>query len=233
MICLLVIAVKLYHPFDNIQRSVYSRLDLGFLTVEWDAWIKAFKEADSESANRFDYNNMMNVTEQDILGMSGSQTDAYLDWYEKTWIDGGSKERNKRALPDQLLNMFPIGRLDGSIPKEVDVNAKAASRQAAVLQRLLRVQGCLKMRNVVSKVNEGKQKEPINRIGSLYVRYRSVEDLSPQAESFYKEVASLSGLSLVTLVRSVFRMELKLQKYKEEEMKEESESSNGDESVAD
>ena len=237
LVCLLVIAVKLYHPFDGLERSAMSEVEMGVLVIDWNVWCNEFKDKDKDSdfstAKRLTQESMIQITEQDIFNMSGPHIHDYLDWYEKTWIDGEGKERNKRALPDQLLKMFPTSRLDASSSTEFDVATEAKSNQAAVLERLAKVQNCLKMRTVVSEKSEGKQAKAVRRVGSFYKRYREVEDLPPQARAFYEATAKLSGLSLTTLVKSVFKMELKLQRCREEQIDNEGRSSDTDESTAD
>lgn len=43
---LLVIAVKLYHPFDNKDRHVSALTDPAVMTIDWDVWCKEQEKFD-------------------------------------------------------------------------------------------------------------------------------------------------------------------------------------------
>lgn len=226
LISMLVVAIKLYHPFDPLDRYTRSLTEIGYLTIDWDVWETEYKvfttrvRGDKPLEPGFE----LNINEHDAMAMSDEQMDHYLDWYEKTWIDSNEKERTFRSLPQELLDMFPTGRPDGHI------NSMPQSKQSeedleheALTQRVFSAQKSLRMRGIVSEGKEGKQTKSVCRIGASYKRYRRVEDLPDHAKAFYKATANMAGLSLQTLVLAVFRMERKLQTWREEHLKRETE----------
>lgn len=219
--CILVVAVKLYHPFDDLRRSLGSSTEMGMLTIDWDTWINARKEYDAgmNADGRPNRDKDMNMTERDVFTMSTLQMDDYLDWYEKTWIDDEDKDRNARAPPEQLLNMFPTGRLDGSIATNVDINDGTRTDENRLMDKLKVTQRNLKVRKVILEVNEGKHSGPVRRIGSFYKRYRQVADLPAQAKVFYEAAAGVAGVSLSTLVKAVYKMETNLHHWRDEQKK--------------
>ena len=147
------------------------------------------------------------------MNMSGEQLDEYMDYYERTFID---PDRVEQKLPKELLDMFPTERLDGSEPVTYSYQEQFTKEQEAVQKTLDAVIGSMKLRKVIPKESE----EPIRRIGSLYKRYRRVEDLDGHAKVFHEKVAEMVGVKLETLVLAVGQMERLLIKWREAKVKE-------------
>lgn len=220
LVSLLVIAVKLYHPFDSFPKYAENLTESGVLTMDWDVWIQAQKDNGSHSTNerRLGRGNGIAVTEEDVFSMSGRQLDEYLDWYEKTWID---EERASHALPQQLLDMFPTGRLNGPPALTKDNSDGPVEAWTATSQKLHAAQNSLRMRGVTSGNTEAATAEPVQRIGSLYKHYRSEDDLPPAGRAFYETVARAAGIKVATLVKVVFQTEGKLHVWREQQVKSE------------
>lgn len=220
LISLLVIAVKIYHPFDSKPRYARTLTGFGTLLIDWDVWCKSQTDYASRhvSAGRLGRGHEINVNENDVMTMSGEQLDEYLDWYEKTWVREEPREPNSRRIPQPLLDMFPTGRPEGSSPAKVNFDEEAKADQLALALTLSAVVGSLKFRGIVSEENEENSKKVVKRIGSFYKRYRNIEDLPSQANIFYEAAARSVGTSLSTLVLSVFQMEIKLEKLRDKEV---------------
>ena len=230
---LLIIVVKLHHPFDNAVRFTASLTDPGVMTMDWNAWCKHQKEFDDRitSGGKIGRGNEMKVMEREVLSMTGDQMDEYLDWFERTWVKEESQESKKGGFPTQLLDMFPTGRLDGSSAPVIDPQDLANTDRELLENKLKAVQSSLKLRGVVSKEKEGKSKVPVDRIGSFYKRYRKEEDLPPQAKIFYEAAADLIGISFSTLFIAVLQSEQKVLKYRKKKLRAEMEDSE-DESMS-
>ncbi|MCJ1351743.1 MAG: hypothetical protein MMC33_001727 [Icmadophila ericetorum] len=216
LICILIVGVKLYQPFDGLPRYLRTADEIGILEIDWDKWSKLQQEQNSSNEeDDLQHKDPMQVSERDVFGMSNSQIDAYLDWYAETWIDEEPMHHGSKHIPEQLLNMFPIERLDGSTPvKPVFQPGKKVSYEP-MLGNLKRAQESLKLRAVVSEGAEGKRTKPVRRIGDSYKHYRQVEDLSqhPHAKGFHDAVAKVTGIELSVLLRAVFRIERKLHRF--------------------
>ena len=223
LMCLLVIAVKLYHPFDDITRHVRSLADSTALAIDWETWVDVHSShslhATGETYLR--RGSEINVTEKDVLNMTGEQMDEYMDWYEKTFVDESRAEEKARGLPKQLLDMFPTGRSDGSSPTPYDYDQMAAEEQEIINRRLNMAMGKLRLRTVVSDVPENSVgiSEDSTQIGSFYKRYRKVEDLTPHAKAFHETAAEMLGIRLETLVLAVVQVERKLVKWRDAKVK--------------
>ena len=220
---LLVVIVKLYHPFDNIKRQVYTASDLGTFQIDWDFWrAQHIQYLERETSDgRLGRGNEMKVKEQDVLHMSEQQLDEYLDWYERTWVNEPKRRQQKRDLPQELLDMFPTGRLDGSVPPRSSTDEMTEADQAAIESKLKAVQRSLKPRNVISSEEEEYNIEPIRRIGSFYKRYHKEEDLPPHARTFFEAAASMIGVSFSSMVIAVLQTEQSLLNYRTREVRKE------------
>ena len=163
----------------------------------------------------------ISVTEKDVMNMTGEQLDEYMDWYERTLVDESRAEEKSRGLPKQLLDMFPIGRIDGSDPTPYSHDRMAAQEEEAVDKKLNTVMCKLRLRNVISDDPEGSMgtSEDSTRIGSFYKRYRKVEDLTPHAKAFHEAVAQATGIGLETLILAVGQVERRLVKWKDAKVK--------------
>lgn len=164
LMALVIVSVKLYHPFDDLKRYAISESDLGLLHINWDVWCEEQKRyTERETADgKLGQGNEMKVKEHDVFQMSEDQLDEYLDWYDKTWIDKREKRQKKDSLPQELLDMFPTERLDGSTPKR-DTDGEVETKQAAIDAKLRAVQGSLKNREVISELDAEDGTDPVRK----------------------------------------------------------------------
>lgn len=111
LISLLIIAVKLFYPFDdslgegegeggvnvdaNVKRYPYSWRDPAAQIMDWKAWMGFQKEFSDEGGgglgNGKAKGKEIGVRAGDVFGMDGRQIDEYLDWYERMWGGRGGK----------------------------------------------------------------------------------------------------------------------------------------------
>jgi len=107
------------------------------------------------------------------------------------------------------MAMFPIGQRTRAPPREQDTDSLKSKRMETV-------QKSLRPRKVITENQEAELGKDVLRPGSLYRRYRKVEDLNGHVKAFYNAVADLAGLSLKSVVRAVFLTEERLQHQKEQ-----------------
>ena len=221
IMALLVIAVKLYYPFDTIERHPKALGELGVLAIDWNSWMESQKRYDERATagGKIGRGNEIKVSEEDVWKMSEDQMDEYLDWFEKTWVDEDRARTISRALPDQLLDMFPTGRLDGSAPATVSYEQEVRDDAAALMEKIQANQASLKLRDVISDDEASTNDIQVNRIGSYYKRFRKEEDFPEHARAFYKAAANAMAVTSHTLVVAVLQIERKLQIHREKELK--------------
>ncbi|KAI4117473.1 MAG: hypothetical protein LQ345_002287 [Seirophora villosa] len=231
LMVLLVIAVKIYHPFDSIDRHPRSLSDPGVLAIDWDHWCKVHKEHESrETADgRLGRGNEIKVTEADSFKLSGDQIDEYLDWFEKSFIDEERARKHPRGYPDQLLDMFPTGRPDKSTNTSVGPALEHQDDEEALQRKLEAVQGSLNMREVIADSDDAASNEDaVNRIGSFYKRYRKVDELSTTARAFHEAAAKSVAIKLSSLLVAVLQIEHKLLGWRRKRLKADEESDSDD-----
>ncbi len=191
--------------------------------MDWPAWTAAQKAHDAALAaeGHLPRGSEINVSEEDAMKMTGQQLDEYMDYYERTFVDPERVEQKSRGLPKQLLDMFPISRLDGSEPIPYSYQEQAEKEQVAAEQTLKHVVGSLRLRPVTSGAGDGGDgEEGVHRVGSFYKRYRRVEDLDGVASVFYERVAEKVGVSIETLVLAVSQVERLLIRWREKKRKQ-------------
>lgn len=226
LISLLVIATKLYHPFNSTKtpRHARSLADPGALTINWPSWVQARQahEARLNPKGNIARGSEINVTEADVMEMTGEQLDQYMDYYERTFIDPARVESKPHPAPHQLLEMFPTGRLDGSSPVPYSWAEYTEKEQSSISQALSDVvSGAVDIRPVIRSTGEENDgdEEPVNRIGSFYKRYRTVDELAGTARFFHEKVGDVVGVKLETLVVAVGQVERKLIAWREARVK--------------
>ena len=84
LICLIVIATKLNHPFDSIIRIPESDSDPTTTKIDWSEWREIMSEKGSVGLKRGEE---IKATDVDVSSMNAKKMDDYLDWYQKTWLD--------------------------------------------------------------------------------------------------------------------------------------------------
>ena len=231
LIALLVVIVKLYHPFDNLERYVKSTTDGGFLAIDWDIWSHAHQVHDTatKSDRPFAPGSEINLTEHDVMTMSNVQADAYMDWYEKTWVEKDAKDTTTRSLPQELLDMFPTGRQDGSMPLAPPTSEERRMKERETMTaRLKTTLGSLKTRRIISGEEEGHRTDVGTRVGAHYTHYRRMEDLEGHAKVFHEVVARMVGIQVKTLLRAVFGMEMRLRRLREDQLRTKDGESGGE-----
>lgn len=221
LVCLLVVATKLLFSFDDIARNPRASTELSALSMDWRVWItKRQEDVHRKNApTKLSYPEASQVTESDVLQMTEDKLDQYLDWYGQTMASEGAKEGSHASQDEDFRRaMFRFFPVHEDRPHTKDNNSKPSGDATAGTARLMSLQASLRPREVVS--DKSSVNMEVHRPGSLYRRYRKVEELEGPAKVFYEAAADLAGISSASFVRAVFRTESKLQTWAENERRE-------------
>ncbi|KAI4133614.1 MAG: hypothetical protein LQ338_000126 [Usnochroma carphineum] len=213
LVALVVIAVKIYYPFDTTSRHPKSITDRGTLSIDWYHWCQIQKDynAGETAGGKIGRGNEIKVIEADVFKLSRDQMDEYLDWFERTWVDEERARKHPRGYPEQLLDMFPTERPESSSNPTVNPDSERQLDEDALEQKLMAVQGSLRMREVIPDDGDDvRTGERFHRIGSLYKRYKKMGHMLATARAFHEAAASLGAIKLHTLLVAVMQMEHKL-----------------------
>ena len=218
---LLVIATKLYHPFDDYPRSIHDPDDPAALAIDWDAWSKAL----NGHRGRLDIGDHLlpgteiQVRSEDAMYLSSNQMDDYLDWYERTWVDETRAESAPRGASKQLLEMFPVS--SDSKRSAYDARSEATreheSKMVELRETMLNLQG-RRVMGSDAKSDAGDANPPV---GALYKRYRRADELSPHARDFHNAMANLAAIELDTLLTAVLQLEGKILAWRKQQLRDE------------
>lgn len=212
LMALVVVAVKLYHPFDDLPRNFADPPELGALSIDWDAWCEgqASYESRETSAGSLGRGNAIKIREEEVSAMSDQHIDEFLDWYEKTWVTDPDLKKGKRRLPTELLDMFPTGDLNASLVPVKQAALIVEANEEALASKLDSSQAHLRFPGVVSEDRKKSGNGQMHKLGAFYKRYRREEELPPRTKVFFEAAADLIGVSLHTLMLAVFKTEQKL-----------------------
>ncbi|RAH83599.1 RNA polymerase I-specific transcription initiation factor Rrn7 [Aspergillus japonicus CBS 114.51] len=204
VVVLIVISTKLLFPFDDYNRYPLSSKEPSVQVIDWVLWAQNQRNYDRErtAGGRLGKGNEISVAEKDILSMTPSQMDEYMDWYESSWLDH-SKAQNP------LASFFPV---NVNASESQTASASVEGNDAEALLSMLRTSTSqLKPTKVITG-------ESIDtpRPGSAYARYRTEADLPETARPFFETTAKVAGISLSTLVRAVSQAEHKITRWLEE-----------------
>jgi RNA polymerase I-specific transcription initiation factor RRN7 len=216
MIVLIVIATKLLFPFDDLKRYPTTNKEPAAQTMDWPLWARAQKhyEHDARFSNKIGKETALQVTDKDVMDMTSTQLDNYMDWYETSWLDTSK-------APDRIAELFPISRAEPEIPPvPTAVSESPTAPETGALNSkfsilLQTVMQDMRARRVIP------EDEAARRPGQWYRRYRWETQLSDSARAFYEVAAKLAAVPLKTLVRSVSLVEHRIAKLQEDQERRE------------
>jgi RNA polymerase I-specific transcription initiation factor RRN7 len=211
----IILAVKMLYPFDSIKRYPLNSGDLTGAVVNWDAWEEARKSYENQiqggNDERLNYEDAMQVTESDVLTMSDTKIDDYLEYFTKNWTINDPEDKDKDVdYRRAMLDLFPVTQPPSSQVRPVNTSSLRSERIKTVIATLV-------PRRVITEDQEEESGKKFHRPGALYKRYRRETDLEGHARTFYQAVADLAGLPLRSIVRAVYVTEGQLFRTKEEE----------------
>ncbi|KAI7187927.1 hypothetical protein KC363_g5728 [Hortaea werneckii] len=210
LMAVVVVASKLLFPFDDIKRYPCSASDLSALSLKWSAWVNLHsnKQEDSKPSGTLSYEQSMSFSQMDAAQAAGERLDEYMDWFEHNIASEDVRERGQAGkdadFRKALFQLFPVDR-EGADPERR--TSKTPAQDDAVTRTIRKMQSTLKPNRTMEV---GFEERAVNRVGSFYRRYRTVEELEGPARVFFERCAGLAGTSIEDLVRAVFLIESKL-----------------------
>lgn len=216
----LVVCTKLIYPFDHLKRYPKTISEPATTVIDWEDWKKQISSRNKNYENGIKTHtseDLYNIEEKDVFGMSDNQLDQYLDWYASSFVDD-SVHAPQSEYQKALYEMFPIDRLPDSVPPPRPHSPTSQDR----LDMVKSVHGNFKPRRVITEENE---EENINRPGNIYRYWRKVEELPESAKNFYEELGKVAGLSVEMLVLAVFFAEKGVQRWMNKQKRQARENS--------
>lgn len=246
LISLVVTATKLLFPFDShtIKRYPKDPNDPTTLRMNWSAWVEAKANFDNtasaaDSSNSLRPGSEIHVTDNDIFEMTNHQLDQYMDWYQRTWIKGGTSQPGQSqegGIDKDILDMFPLHELPSQVKTREQIQQAEEEEQIRLSTWIKRVQSSLLPRRAISAEEESDRGLDILRPGARYSRFRNPEDLSRGGKPvtiFHEEAAQTACLSVRALLMAVNRSEVKIELWQRERRRAEVLGEDDEEEAAD
>ena len=148
LMSLVVLSVKLMHPFDDVTRHPYTNANAACLVQNWDLWNKQHASLPrmllQPHANKTrDEKDHWEVKPTDIPLMDSEQVDDYLDWFERTLLPSTeTDDPTEGATTDfdrDLYRLFPLkrpGNEDGQGKQKADdISKEVLEEREYIAQR--------------------------------------------------------------------------------------------------
>lgn len=225
LMAVVVVATKLLFPLDGMKRYPRSTRDMSALALDWVSWAEPQTKASDEqpSSKVLSYDEMMDFSQPEMLRAADDQLDQYMDWFEQNVASEDTREHGKAGndadFRRTLFQLFPAGR---DSVQSTTVPITTLNQQRDITDKLRQTQSALKPRRIVDHTAGTGQ---VNRTGSFYRRYKTIEDLDGPVKPLYERAARLAGLSLSSMTRAVILMERTMQKHEERLRKDDNEPS--------
>ncbi|KAL9081831.1 MAG: hypothetical protein Q9159_006994 [Coniocarpon cinnabarinum] len=248
LLALLVLTVKMQHPFDGISRHPYSDDDPSALVIDWNLWNKQHSSLPRsplrpESTERQGPKDHWDVKATDIPLMNTTQMDDYLDWFERTLLPPTSTddptENANNDFEREVWALFPLnyGRNEGDCNGRDDeeILPRGVQEERDTLAKRERTKvitaGLLHRSAVPVKPNEDGGNGGVRRgnrakhgtmarPGDDIKPWKSVDDIGSDAQLFIERCAHLGGVDAEILVKSVASLERRLRDWTQKEEKE-------------
>ncbi|CAP93511.1 Pc16g08410 [Penicillium rubens Wisconsin 54-1255] len=203
LMVLIIISTKLLFPFDGLKRYPTTVKEPAAQVMDWALWELAQKNFDHDQpfGGSIGKKTAIQITDQDVLNMTSAQLDAYMDWYESSWLD-----TSKEPIPVSDAPDAPDAPGAPATPAPPDTTQQKLD---ILLQTVMQA---LRTRRVIPEDEEDDHRRP----GEWYHRYRWESHLSGPARTFYELAAQLAAVPLKTLVRAVTVVEFKIAQQDEE-----------------
>ncbi|KAJ5157165.1 uncharacterized protein N7482_008265 [Penicillium canariense] len=215
LMALVVIATKLLFPFDDLERHPATAKEPATQAIEWPLWVRSQNHFDNReiACGNIGKDQVIQLTDKDVLNMAPSQLDEYMDWYESNWID------SSRTM-NPVADMFPTSRTTDTAAQRQPMPASTLAT-AADPEEALDVLVRTVMQELKPKKVDPDQEEDERRPGSWYRRYRWESQLPETARAFYKLAAQLAAISLPALLHAVNVTEWRIAKTIEDQRRAE------------
>lgn len=226
LMALVVVATKLFHPLDGVERPPASHEDPRVTQIDWEQWKQSRKE-NPELVHRLRRGTEHTVTADQALTMDKLKLDDYMDFYERTFIN---HEADIKSLSSGLsISMIVPRKLTSfsQAPKSIRAlfetpgpESRDADRGPSV-EELHNASAAERFRlvNKHMRVIEPKRDEEVP-VASMKPRrperdflpvWRTEDDLPDTAKVFYMEAARTAAVPLRTLINATNQVERRLE----------------------
>ena len=218
---MVIIATKLLYPFDEFYRYPTTPAEPAATLFSWEIWSQTLSNSAEASQSaaaapaKLSFEQAMKIEDKDVFAMSEKELDNYLDFYEQTWMEGDPKGQGKeRDFQEALFRMFPTNKAKSLVNPSTSSSGQEgeAIDPKSESAKIVEIISAMQPQRAVTEEQAEKVEEPVLRPGNRYQRHRDMSTVLGFEKLFYEEVARLTGMSVISLVKAVFLTELRIQR---------------------
>ncbi|ORY64898.1 uncharacterized protein BCR38DRAFT_523464 [Pseudomassariella vexata] len=205
LLTLVVVATKLLHPLDGIERPPASHNDPRVMQLNWKEWQHARTKRDGTKG--LEKGTEYRVTANEALTLDKTKLDDYMDWFEKMWIGNGEQAR----AVDSIRRPFQASRF-GTTDSQSQADKRLLPENDVTIKERYRVvnEGIVVVEPVPDQLDK-KTGKPQRLERDFCPVWRTEEDLPEVAKVFYQTAADLATIQLGTLVTAAAQVERRLE----------------------
>lgn len=212
LMSLVVIAVKLFHPFDHVHRHARSVHEPAAQTMDWRAWTqRRQKSAKGSSEAGLARGSEIDVCDTDVFNMDHQELDSYMDWYQKTWVReprAGSDDNVNKAI----LDMFPLRKMESNVRRPS--SQREQDLEEVAIQNTRATVASMKFPMPLIEEDMSDEEREIKRPGEDYRPCLTEAELSERAKAFFAAASETACTSIANLLLAVRQTEAKMGKWK-------------------
>lgn len=226
LMALVVVATKLFHPLDGVERPPASHEDPRVTQIDWEQW-KQSREENPELVHRLRRGTEHTVTADKALTMDKLKLDDFMDFYERIFLNHDADAKSSSSalsvliivpkrltfLPQAPKNIRAMFQTPGPESREANRDPDTDElHNASIAERFRLV-------NKNMRVVEPKRDEELP-VASMRLRrperdllpvWRTEDDLPSTAKVFYTEAARTAAIPLRTLITATNQVERRLE----------------------
>lgn len=212
LMSLLVVAVKVLFPFDNVHRRPQSLHEPASQKIDWGYWKECWQESTKRPPDAgLARGKEIDVCDTDVFNMSQQELDSYMKWYQTTWVreprPGSDDNVNK-----EILDMFPLASLDPIVQQPSSQWEKELNRIEA--QKTRATVASMRFQQPITDEGMHEERADTKRPGQEYSSYRTEQDFSEWAKVFFDAASETACTSVKNLLLAVLQTEAKITKWK-------------------
>lgn len=225
LMALITIAVKLLYPLDSHSLTPDTQSEPTALKIDWSAWAKLHPPHSTPSTDKapLPRGSEIDLRDTDVFDLSAEKVDAYMDWYQRTWVRPPALG-DESLVAKEILNLFPLLDLaDQTKPSTQPNTTHDQAREKEISEKIKSATAGLQYHPPTTNAPHS-QARPPRKPGQGYTIYPDEESLlshSPAATTFHRVAAEVAATTVANLILAVRHVEAQIGHWKGRRRREE------------
>lgn len=222
---LVVVATKLFHPLDGVERPPASHEDPRVTQIDWEQWRQS-REENPELVHGLRRGTEYTVTADRALTMDKLKLDDFMNFYERTFLSHEADIKSSSPalcimviVPRRLTFLFLAPKSIWAMFQIPETELREADRDPGAGElHNVSIAERFRLVNKNMRVIEPKRDEELPVVSMKLRRperdflpaWRTEDDLPSAAKVFYTEAARTAAIPLRTLINATNQVEIRL-----------------------